>query len=87
MIVFNKLIPLFSVRSGFGYRCISKRIITADGKEVAKEKRINFITLINSDNSVTVTDLKSAQNLSLRRDLKLVKVTDVDVKTKRPVYK
>ncbi|CAK1578398.1 unnamed protein product [Parnassius mnemosyne] len=68
-------------------RSISTRI-TADGKEVPKRKNIESrITLIGSDNSVSITDLKSAQSLSLRRELKLVKIQDVDTKTRRPVYK
>lgn len=88
MIHLNKLMS-FSVRSILGYRSLSKHIITADGKDVPKDKtaKQNRITLINSDKSITITDLKSAQNVSLRRDLKLVKIQDVDAKTRRPIYK
>ncbi|CAK1551829.1 unnamed protein product [Leptosia nina] len=62
--------------------------ISADGKNIPKKKVIEArITLIGTDNSVTITDLKSAQNLSARRELKLVKIQDEDSKTRRPVYK
>ncbi|XP_060800678.1 translation initiation factor IF-3 [Amyelois transitella] len=63
-------------------------LITAEGKTVPKRKTFeNRITLINNDNSVSITDLKNAQSMSIRRELKLVKVQDVDSKTRRPVYK
>lgn len=62
--------------------------LTADGKEIPKKKTHETrITLIGPDNSVSITDLKNAQNVSLRRELKLVKVQDVDSKTRRCVYK
>ncbi|CAH0628852.1 unnamed protein product [Chrysodeixis includens] len=66
----------------------TKTIITADGKDVPKRKTYeNRITLISPDSSVSITDLKNAQSISLRRELKLVKIQDVDSKTRRPVYK
>lgn len=60
--------------------------------EIKKTKKpaIPKITLIASDqgsDKVTITTLPEAQKLSKRRDLKLVKVLDVDTKTQRPVYK
>ncbi|CAG9563090.1 unnamed protein product [Danaus chrysippus] len=83
----NKLRNLLSVRRVLECRSIATRI-TADGKDVPKKKIFeNRITLIGSDNSITITDLKNAQNLSTRRDLKLVKIQDEDSKTRRPVYK
>uniref|UniRef100_A0A1E1WSU5 Translation initiation factor 3 N-terminal domain-containing protein n=1 Tax=Pectinophora gossypiella TaxID=13191 RepID=A0A1E1WSU5_PECGO len=83
----NKLISLLSIRRLVECRAVSTRI-TADGKDVPKKKNFeNRITLIAPDNSVSITDLKNAQNLSLRRELKLVKIQDVDSKTRRPVYK
>lgn len=85
---FNRLHTLFSLRVQLGCRRLTKKIINAHGKDVPKERNTeNRITLISPDSSVTITDLKSAQSISQRRDLKLVKVTDVDVKTKRPVFK
>lgn len=66
----------------------TKTIINAEGKDVIKKKTYeNRITLISPDNSLSITDLKNAQNISLRRDLKLVKIQDIDSKTRRPVYK
>ncbi|KAI5634319.1 hypothetical protein NE865_12933 [Phthorimaea operculella] len=83
----NKLVSLFSVRRLIECRSASTRI-TADGKDVPKKKNYETrITLIAPDSSVSITDLKNAQSLSVRRDLKLVKVQDVDSKTRRPVYK
>lgn len=83
----NKLIALFSVRRLLENRTITTRL-TADGKEVPKRNQLeNRITLIGTDNSVSITDLTNAQNLSVRRELKLVKIQDVDTKTRRPVYK
>ncbi|XP_075972938.1 mitochondrial translation initiation factor 3 [Anticarsia gemmatalis] len=65
-----------------------KTVITAEGKDVTKKKTFeNRITLISPDNSISITDLKNAQSLSIRRELKLVKIQDVDSKTRRPVYK
>lgn len=83
----NKLVYLFSVKRLIEARAFASRL-TADGKEIPKNKTYETrITLIGPDNSVSITDLKNAQNVSLRRELKLVKVQDVDSKTRRPVYK
>lgn len=45
------------------------------------------ITLLSGNDDITVTTLEEAQKLSKRRDLKLVKIVDLDTKTQRPVYK
>ncbi|XP_053600058.1 translation initiation factor IF-3 [Plodia interpunctella] len=82
-----KFVALLGIRRIPDCRFASTRI-TADGKEVPKQKYFeNRITLIGIDNSVSITDLKNAQNMSLRRELKLIKIQDVDSKTRRPVYK
>ncbi|CAH0561041.1 unnamed protein product [Brassicogethes aeneus] len=44
------------------------------------------ITLI-SGQEINITTVEEAQKLSKRRDLKLVKIVDMDTKTHRPVYK
>ncbi|XP_063927725.1 translation initiation factor IF-3, mitochondrial [Zophobas morio] len=44
------------------------------------------ITLV-SQAAVDVITLQEAENLSKRRDMKLVKIVDADAKTERPVYK
>ncbi|CAH2062784.1 unnamed protein product, partial [Iphiclides podalirius] len=83
----NKIFALRNFRRLVDFRSITTRI-TAEGKDVPKTKNTeNRITLIGSDNSVSITDLKSAQSISLRRELKLVKIQDIDTKTRRPVYK
>ncbi|KAJ8727017.1 hypothetical protein PYW08_015414 [Mythimna loreyi] len=85
----NKIVTTLGVKRFLECRtATTKTIITADGKDVPKKKNYeNRITLINPDNSVSITDLKNAQSLSVRRDLKLVKIQDVDSKTRRPVFK
>lgn len=62
---------------------------TVDGEEQKKPKKqpIPKITLISSDENISVTTLEEAQHLSKRRDLKLVKIIDLDTKTQRPVYR
>ncbi|XP_045492390.1 translation initiation factor IF-3, mitochondrial-like [Colias croceus] len=83
----NKLFTLSRFKQILECRSITMKI-SADGKDVPKKKFIESrITLIGSDNSISITDLKSAQSLSMRRDLKLVKIQDEDSKTRRPVYK
>lgn len=88
----NKLVTLLGTQRILGFRTLStkpvKTIITAEGKDIPKRKSFeNRITLISPDNSVSITDLKNAQNLSTRRELKLVKIQDEDSKTRRPIYK
>nr|CAH7736641.1 unnamed protein product [Callosobruchus chinensis] len=54
-----------------------------------KKKKVPMIpkiTLLQGDD-LTVTTLEEAQKISKRRDLKLVKIVDLDTKTERPVYK
>lgn len=61
------------------------------GEELQKKKRkvpiIPRITLLSGKDDITVTTLEEAQKLAKRRDLKLVKILDLDTKTQRPVYK
>lgn len=83
----NKLVSLLLTKRLFETRSVTTRI-AIDGKDVLKKKQYeNRITLIGADNSVSITDLKNAQSLSTRRELKLVKIQDADSKTRRPVYK
>lgn len=75
--------------------CVQQKVFVSNSKieEIKSEAQkkpkrpiIPKITLISADN-VSVTTLEEAQKLSKRRDLKLVKIIDVDTKTQRPVYK
>lgn len=52
-----------------------------------KTEPIPKITLLSSDNSTTVTVLEVAQRLAKRRNLTLIKVSDLESKTQRPLYK
>lgn len=52
-----------------------------------KKKHVPKITLISDGDKIEITTLEEAQKLSHRRNLKLVKVVDLDVKTQRPLYR
>ncbi|XP_012525317.2 translation initiation factor IF-3 [Monomorium pharaonis] len=52
-----------------------------------KTEPVPRITLVSPDNSITVTVLEDAQRLAKRRNLTLVKITDLESKTQRPLYK
>lgn len=45
------------------------------------------ITLISGKDDITITTLEDANKIASRRNLKLVKIVDLDTKTDRPVYK
>lgn len=71
---------VFSSKSelpGFGLSNVKKKVGDANVK----------VTLISQNEDVTIVSLAEAQKLSKRRELKLVKIIDVDAKTSRPVYK
>lgn len=67
--------------------------VTEIDPETGKPKKkktapIPKITLLSSDsNNITVTTLEEAQRIAKRRDLKLVKLLDLDTKSERPVFK
>jgi translation initiation factor IF-3 len=44
------------------------------------------ITLIGIDNNPSVVSLSDAQKIAKRRDLKLIRIVDLDTKTQRPIY-
>lgn len=60
---------------------------SANKNEKKKKQIIPRITLISDGNKIEITTLEEAQKLSDRRNLKLVKIVDLDLKTQRPVYK
>ncbi|XP_070166097.1 translation initiation factor IF-3 [Polyergus mexicanus] len=73
-------------------RVFSKKSILEEGDATAKKQRsktvpVPKITLLSPDDSITVTVLEDAQRLAKRRRLTLVKISDLDNKTQRPVYK
>lgn len=83
----NSFLKITRIKKVLECRSIAIKI-SGDGKDIPKKKVVEArITLIGADNSVRITDLKSAQSLSARRELKLVKIQDEDSKTRRPVYK
>lgn len=81
-----KQIKLFSAKAPV--QKIVKEIDPNTG-EIKRKKTavIPKITLLSSDESINITTLIEAEKIAKRRDLKLVKIVDVDTKTQRPVYK
>ena len=59
---------------------------TATSSRKLKNDTGPVITLIGTDNSLSVVSFTEAEKLAKRRDLKLVKIIDVDTKTHRPIY-
>lgn len=60
---------------------------TDETQQKKKKIPIPRITLIGQDENISITTLEEAEKISKRRELKLVKVVDFDMKTQRPVYK
>ncbi|XP_053658717.1 translation initiation factor IF-3 [Anopheles marshallii] len=61
--------------------------ITSAAATSRKAKTSPKITLISSDESISIVNLDEAVKISTRRNLKLVKIVDLDTKTQRPVYR
>ncbi|XP_063703330.1 uncharacterized protein LOC134833076 [Culicoides brevitarsis] len=78
-------------QEGYVARNLASQPPAIDGDEkTAKKKKkpaIPKITLISDGTNIEITTLEEAKKLSSRRNLKLVKVVDMDVKTQRPIYK
>lgn len=96
--IFNKVPRLLKVPGFINPEYFITRSATFDlNKQIASENtpvprkktvRIPKITLITPENNnISITTLEEAQKISKRRDLKLVKIVDLDAKTSRPVYK
>lgn len=73
-------------------RAFNRRPNETGGDEVTKKPRpktepVPKITLVSPDNSTTVTVLEVAQRLAKRRNFTLIKVSDIEAKTQRPLYK
>lgn len=60
---------------------------TATSSRKHKSDSGPVITLIGTDSSPSVVSLSDAEKLAKRRDLKLVRIVDLDTKTQRPIYK
>ncbi|XP_049810229.1 translation initiation factor IF-3, mitochondrial isoform X3 [Schistocerca nitens] len=75
---------------GFINYATKQELETNQDKSIGTKKKqphIPKITLHGTDGSISVVSLEEAQKLSKRRDLKLLKVTDLDSSQQRPVYK
>lgn len=77
---------LRNVYRAFGNKSILEDVGT-EKKQRPKTVPVPKITLLSSDDSITVTVLENAQRLAKRRKLTLVKISELDSKTQRPVYK
>lgn len=58
--------------------------------EAGKKKKtaiVPKITLVAQDESIQIVTLEEARKISDRRNLKLVKIVDLDTKTQRPIFK
>lgn len=62
--------------------------IPASAATQKKTKRpiVPKITLISGKDDISVVTLEDAQKIATRRNLKLVKIVDLDTKTERPVF-
>lgn len=58
-----------------------------DEKKRKKTPRISKITLINPDESVTITGLEAAEKIAKRRNLKLIKMPHIGTRSDRDIYK
>ncbi|XP_029174571.1 uncharacterized protein LOC114943158 isoform X2 [Nylanderia fulva] len=61
--------------------------VVTEKKQRPKTVPVPKITLLSPDDRMTVTVLEEAQRLAKRRKFVLVKISDLDSKTQRPVYK
>lgn len=64
-----------------------KKIPDKDADEKKRKKQTPRITLISEGDKVEISTLEEAQKLASRRNLKLVKIVDLDTKTQRAIYK
>ncbi|XP_015124766.1 uncharacterized protein LOC107046622 [Diachasma alloeum] len=64
-------------------------VVSEEPKKRNNKRKIFIpkITLLSETNDMTVMTLQEAEKLARRRDLKLVKVVDVDTRTERLVYR
>lgn len=63
------------------------KVTDAEAAEKKRKKQIPKITLISDGDHVEISTLEEAQKLASRRNLKLVRIIDLDTKTQRPIYK
>lgn len=64
----------------------TSKVLAAADKEAAGVSK-DKVTLRGIDGAVSITSLDEAQKIAKRRGLKLMKETDLDGKSQRPVYK
>ncbi|ETN57749.1 translation initiation factor-3 [Anopheles darlingi] len=93
-------LPSVSLSDGARFSTKTTKLDVAGGNETGrktagpessgsarKAKTSPKVTLIGQDESISIVNLEEATKISNRRNLKLVKVTDLDSKTQRPVYR
>ncbi|XP_011300422.1 uncharacterized protein mIF3 [Fopius arisanus] len=64
-------------------------VVSEEPKKPNNKRKIFIpkITLLSENNEMTVMTIEEAEKLARRRDLKLVKVVDVETRVDRPVYR
>lgn len=60
---------------------------TSSTDKSSKTKTDMKVTLMGTNNDLSITTLEEAQKISKRRNLKLVQIKEMDSKTHRPIYK
>ncbi|KAG5670490.1 hypothetical protein PVAND_000752 [Polypedilum vanderplanki] len=71
----------------YAFYCTSKDAIPATGEDRKKTKPIPKITLIDTDQKMSVITMEQARKIADKRNLKLINIVDLDTKSSRPVYK
>jgi len=86
---FNRTFLINNISSIRPFASLDKPNNTNNDNNKNKEKleKLKKVTLLSDGNKVEVSSLQDAQKIAVRRNLKLVKLVDVDNKTQRPVYK
>lgn len=79
--------PALSFSSSIEGKSAADRAAQDEAAEKKKKKMIPRITLISEGDKVEIATLEEAQKLASRRNLKLVRIVDLDTKTQRPIYK
>lgn len=83
----TKVLNSYCLQSFFSSKLETPVKTSDEPTKKKKTVRIPKITLVSSDESIQIVTYEEAEKISKRRDLKLVKILDLDTKTQRPIYK
>lgn len=82
-----RILSIYSYQKYSGKSQFTDTVNDIEQKKKKKKTFIPRITLLGQDDNMSITTLEEAEKISKRRELKLVKIVDLDTKTQRPVYK